>query len=257
MKILVLGDLAGDFGMLERIMEDVGVWKPDLVLFTGDVVRGTEREKLVKERDKGKEVPAEWRSKLKKALAEESRTYRRFMEELARFRGTVRVVPGHKDAPLDSFLRSTLREARPAPHVSLVHQSFINAGRDFVLVGFGGDITADERETGLVNRFPAWELAYHLEVMRHLPQEPILLTHYPPLAEDVDVMDGRHAGSPELRELIESYRPAYVFCGHAHRSQGIEAVGNSIIINPGTITEGNYAILNTRKETVRFNMLED
>ena len=257
MKILVLGDLRGDFRMLERIMEDVGVWKPDLVLFTGDVVEGKEREKLAGEMDRGKGVLADWRSKLKKVLAEEARAYRRFIEELARFRGTVRVVPGHRDAPFDSFLRSVLREARAAPHVGLVHQSFINAGRDFVLVGFGGDITADERETGLVNRFPAWEMEYHFEIMEHLPQEPILLTHYPPLAEETDVMDGRHVGSPELRELIENYRPAYVFCGHAHGSQGIEAVGESIIINPGTITEGNYAILNTRKETVRFNMLED
>jgi Icc-related predicted phosphoesterase len=257
MKILVIGDLAGDFEMLSRVMEDVGLWKPDLVLFTGDVVGGAEREKLWGDRAKGKAVPVDWQNKLKKVLAGEAASYRRFMEEMARFRGTVRVVPGHRDAPFENFLRSALRDADANSHVGLVHQSFINAGRDFVLVGFGGDITPDERETGLVNRFPAWEMAYHFEVMQHLPQEPILLTHYPPLAEEIDLVDGEHVGSPELRDLIESYRPAYVFCGHAVGSQGIEAVGDSVVINPGTLTEGNYAILNTRKETVRFNMLED
>ncbi len=257
MKILVIGDAGGDVGMLGRVMRDVGTWKPDLVLFTGDVVTGEERQKLFDARQAGKAIPADWRSKLRKSLQEDAQAFRLFLKEVARFRGTVRVVPGHRDAPLTDYLRAALKDNSGSPNVGLVHQGFINAGRDFVLVGFGGDITEDERETELVNRFPEWELAYHLQVLQQLPQDPILLTHYPPLAETVDLEGGEHVGSPLLRELIEQHRPAYVFCGHAHGSQGVESVGRTVVINPGSLREGNYAILNTRKETVRFNMLEE
>lgn len=257
LKILIIGDAGGDMKMLSRVMRDVGVWKPDLVLFTGDVVSEGERQKLFDDRQAGKALPANWRDKLRKALQRDTEAFRRFFEEVNRFRGTVRMVPGHCDAPLEDYLRAALKGNESTSHVGLVHQSFINAGRDFVLVGFGGDITEDDRETDLVNRFPEWELAYHLEVLEHLPQDPILLTHYPPLAEKIDLADGEHVGSTRLRELIELHRPAYVFCGHSHASQGVEAVGRTVVINPGSLCEGNYAILNTRKETVRFNMLED
>lgn len=257
MKILIIGDAGGDVKMLGRVMQDVGTWKPDLVLFTGDVVSGQERQKLFEARQAGKALPADWRNKLRKSMQADAKAFRLFLEELARFRGTVRVVPGHRDAPLTDYLRAVLKDPPGNSHVGLVHKSFINTGRDFVLVGFGGDLTPDERETDLVNRFPEWELAYHLQVLEHMPQDPILLTHYPPLAEVVDLEDGEHVGSPRLRELIELHRPAYVFCGHANGSQGVESIGRTVVINPGSLREGDYAILNTRKETVRFNMLED
>lgn len=257
MKILVLGELGGELAMLDRVMQDVGLWKPDLVLFTGDVVRGEEREKLWKARREGTAPPAGWQDHLKAKLAEEIDTYRRFIEEVGRFQGTVRIVPGHRDAPLSAFLRVVLKDAAAGSQVGLVHQSFINVGRDFVLVGFGGDITEDERETEVVNCFPGWELSPFLEILEHLPQDPILLTHYPPLAETIDLVDGAHVGSPLLREMIDRHRPAYVFCGHTHSSQGIEAIGRTVVVNPGSLALGNYAIVNTRKETVRFNMLEE
>ena len=257
MKILVLGELGGELAMLDRVMRDVGLWKPDLVLFTGDVVRGEEREKLWKARWEGTPLPAGWQDHLKAKLAQEIDIYRRFLEEVARFRGTVRIVPGHRDAPLSAFLRVALKDAVVGSQVGLVHQSFINVGRDFVLVGFGGDITEDERETEVVNCFPGWELSPFLEILEHLPQDPILLTHYPPLAETIDLADGVHVGSPLLREMIDRHRPAYVFCGHTHSSQGIEAIGRTVVVNPGSLALGNYAIVNTRKETVRFNMLEE
>jgi Icc-related predicted phosphoesterase len=257
MKILVLGELNGELKMLDRIMQDVGLWKPDLVLFTGDMVRGEEREKLWKARQGGKALPAGRQDRIKAEIAADVDTYRRFLEEVGRFRGTVRIVPGHRDAPLSAFLRAALKDAAAGSQVGLVHQSFINVGRDFVLVGFGGDITEDERETEIVNCFPEWEVSNFLEILEHLPQDPILLTHYPPLAETIDLVDGVHVGSPSLREMIDRHRPAYVFCGHAHASQGIEAIGRTVVVNPGSLALGNYAIVNTRKETIRFNMLEE
>ncbi len=256
MKILAIGELAGDLKMLGRVMEDVGTWKPDLVLFTGDVVRADEREKLLASRREGKATPPGWRDLMKDVLEQEAVTYRHFLEEIARFRGLVRIVPGHRDAPYSTFLRAVLSENAAAPRVGLAHQNFINVGRDFVLVGFGGDITSDDRETGLANRFPEWEAAYSLDILERLSQDPILLTHYPPRADTLDLVDGEHVGSPLLREVIDRCRPAYVFCGHAGASQGIEAMGRTVVINPGSLARGDYAIVNTRKETVRFNMLE-
>jgi Icc-related predicted phosphoesterase len=49
----------------------------------------------------------------------------------------------------------------------------------------------------------------------------VLICHAPPLDTALDqIRDGLHAGSSAVREFIEKYQPAYVFCGHIHEAEG-------------------------------------
>ncbi|MDY6795532.1 MAG: metallophosphoesterase family protein [Actinomycetota bacterium] len=254
MKILAIGDMHGNLEALKRVGGDVGLWKPDLVVFNGDIIPGDDREEeWSKAQEEGRHPDPE---RLAGYEERDRAIYRDFLEAMSGFQGTVRIIPGHVDAPYSLFLEELLKQRDRYPHVLPVHHSFINTGRDFVLVGFGGEITDGDRDDEVLIRFPIWELRYWLDALNHLSQEPVLLTHMPPLAERVDLRDGVHVGSAFLRELIEEFKPIYTFCGHAHAAQGMEEIGETLVINPGALAHGNYAILNTRKETVRFDAVE-
>ncbi|MFW6113665.1 MAG: metallophosphoesterase [Actinomycetota bacterium] len=254
MKILAIGDMHGNLQALKKVSDDVGLWKPDLVVFCGDIIHGDDREEeWARARREGRRPDREM---LASGDERDRKIYCDFLELLSGFQGTVRIIPGHVDAPYALFLEELLKRRDRYPHVLPVHHSFTNTGRDFVLAGFGGEITDGDRDDEVLVRFPAWELRYCMDALKHLSQEPVLLTHVPPLAERVDLQDGEHVGSAFLRRLIEEIKPAYAFCGHAHSAQGMEEICETLVINPGALTQGNYAILNTRKETVRFDTVE-
>jgi Icc-related predicted phosphoesterase len=234
MKILAIGDMHGNLDALKSVGEDVGLWKPDLVVFCGDIIPGEDREEEWKSAvEEGRHPDPD---RLADNRARDREILHNFVDIISAFQGTVRIIPGHVDAPYNLFLQEMLARRDRYPHVLPVHHNFINTGRDFVLVGFGGEITEDDRDDEV--------------------QEPVLLTHVPPRAERIDLIDGEHAGNAHLRQLIEDLKPIYAFCGHAHAAQGMEEIGETLVINPGALTHGHYAILNTRKETVRFDTVE-
>lgn len=249
-----MSDMHGNLAALKKAGEMVGLWKPDLVVFCGDILPGEEREEEARSAAREGRRPDPGR--LAGAGERDREILRRFIDLISGFQGMVRVLPGHVDAPYALFLEEMLARRDRYPHVMPLHQSFANTGRDLVLVGFGGEITQAERDDEVLVRFPSWELRYWLETVLHLPQEPVLLTHMPPLAQRIDIAEGRHLGSEELRMLIEELKPLYAFCGHAHKAQGMEEIGDTLVINPGALIHGHYAVLNTRKETVRFDTVE-
>lgn len=71
----------------------------------------------------------------------------------------------------------------------------------------------------------------------------ILITHNPPKDTTCDLISsGVHVGSPLIREFVEKYRPLLLVCGHIHESAGIDSIGSSVIVNPGSLLTGNYAM---------------
>ena len=77
----------------------------------------------------------------------------------------------------------------------------------------------------------------------------IAIMHNPPKDTACDMIsNGMHVGSPLLREFIEKTEPLAVITGHIHESAGIETLSNTIVINPGALAEGKYAILEVSKE---------
>lgn len=71
----------------------------------------------------------------------------------------------------------------------------------------------------------------------------VVIMHNPPKDTACDqVAPGVHVGSPLLREFIETCRPLLVVCGHIHESAGIERLGRSVVVNPGALAEGKYAV---------------
>lgn len=77
----------------------------------------------------------------------------------------------------------------------------------------------------------------------------VIVSHNPPKAEKVDSFaPGMHAGSQKLTDLILEKEPACVICGHIHEGAGIETIGKTTVINPGSLGEkGTYAIVEIKK----------
>jgi uncharacterized protein len=59
----------------------------------------------------------------------------------------------------------------------------------------------------------------------------IIVSHGPPL----DCLDrtkfGQHIGSPALQKHILEFQPKLVVCGHVHEAAGVQALGQSMVVN--------------------------
>ena len=77
----------------------------------------------------------------------------------------------------------------------------------------------------------------------------ILICHNPPKAGVVDAVNPElHAGSQKFYDYIKENQPLAVICGHIHEGVGIEKIGNTTVINPGSVGEkGTYAWLEVEK----------
>lgn len=70
----------------------------------------------------------------------------------------------------------------------------------------------------------------------------ILVSHQPPLNTTADAVNPHlHVGSLTVRSFIEKHQPLVCFTGHIHEGQGVDRIGDTLIINPGPVYKGFYA----------------
>ena len=76
----------------------------------------------------------------------------------------------------------------------------------------------------------------------------IVVSHNPPRAQTVDSpAAGVHAGSQIFTDFIEQTKPLAVLCGHIHEGCGVEKIGQTVVVNPGPLCEGKYAVMEVEK----------
>lgn len=90
------------------------------------------------------------------------------------------------------------------------------------------------------DRIAAWlEAAW--QTVAHCP-DLVLVCHTPPYGTATDqVGGGVHVGSRAVREFIERVQPAVCLTGHIHESVAVDAIGRTVVINPGALAGGGYA----------------
>ncbi|NJE06151.1 YfcE family phosphodiesterase [Thermococcus sp. M36] len=72
----------------------------------------------------------------------------------------------------------------------------------------------------------------------------IILSHVPPKDTEADrVHSGLHVGSPALRSFIEKRGPPLVVCGHIHEARSVDRISDTVIVNPGPLFRGHYAVI--------------
>lgn len=91
------------------------------------------------------------------------------------------------------------------------------------------------------------------------PEFVILNLHAPPINTKLDAAyvnnKTEHVGSTSIREIIEKYKPLLGLHGHIHESKGVDKIGETKVVNPGSqYKDGllNYALITINKSSKGF-----
>ena len=155
----------------------------------------------------------------------------------------VKAVPGNMD-PEETCVKH-LRQRRVNLHRK------IGSFDGFESVGYGGGITP----FGTPFEPEGAEIKRTLDTLekRMTSDNKVAVIHQPPENTELDVADGNHVGSPEVRELIEEADFDLVLTGHIHESRGRDNVSGTEVINPGPVMDGFYAVAEIG-ETIEVEM---
>ncbi|HIP75163.1 MAG TPA: YfcE family phosphodiesterase [Thermococcus paralvinellae] len=112
------------------------------------------------------------------------------------------------------------------------------------IVGFGGSNITPFSTIWEFQEEEIWE-----SLNRNYCDGDILLMHVPPYGTKVDrTFTGLHVGSKALKRFIEEKQPPLVICGHIHEAGGIDKIGKTLIVNPGPLFKGYYAVIDMNEE---------
>lgn len=189
---------------------------------------------------------------------EAQRLYTRFFETLAALGVPVAVVPGAYDTHARLLHQAIRASGQSAPLVA-VDRTVASLGD--VLVGGLGGLVGDETNA------EAKEIAAQGRALRqaHLALAPLarqehdglwlLLVHTPPCGTVVDRHDGRHVGRRAINWLIANVRATVTICGFARDGQGKDEIDGALVVNPGPLAQGRYAVIDLDLGIVRFGIL--
>ncbi len=203
MQILALADIHDKLSALTAILEEAAD-KVDLILVSGDLTQYGPMDRV------------------REVLAKLEGTGRPFFYVLGNCdpREALDGVDGYEDRYLH------LREVQ---------------FRGFTLTGFGGSTITP------FNTPIEWSEEQIEEALRalHLSSErSILLTHEPPADTELDFTKlGMHVGSRSLRRFVEEKQPVLHLCGHIHEARGKDQIGKTVVVNPGPVMRGYYAVI--------------
>jgi Icc-related predicted phosphoesterase len=238
---MVLSDFHGAAHVLDGVGEVITDISPDVVTFSGDIVKGYKRGDewlAAREEDRAPQMTEDIKAEEKEDL----HFYNLFFSFLDQLSVPVFVVPGNMDAPESRFLAAS-------PQSKVVHKTLVR--EPVRITGCGGQITEDKKENTFVLQYPRENV---IDSMESLSTEEIdiIITHSPPVSS-VSFEDGQEKGSLVVNDLIDLLRPQYLFCGHAHKSQGAVWIKTTLTVNPGALKYGNYAVV--EGDTVEFGRL--
>jgi Icc-related predicted phosphoesterase len=158
---------------------------------------------------------------------------------LARSSHPIYYVPGPGDAPADRYLREAANIETVSPVLRGLHGSIAFApGGHIVVAGFGGEVSDDPdapRDETTRLSYPRWEPEYRLKVLHELDEHQfVLMFATPPEHKGLGI-----GGSELIAEMIGTHRPRMVVCGG---ERGTAMIGRSLIVAPGSLANGEYAI---------------
>jgi hypothetical protein len=203
MKLLIISDIHGSIDKLKELSEKET--EADLLLFAGDLTHFGNR---------------------KQALP--------VVEILRSFRIPVLAIHGNCDR---AGVADMLAEEGISAHGKLVTM----AGIPFI--GLGGSLPAPIPTPSTYSEKEAASVLESIADDGIAGRAWILLVHQPPAESEADrVAAGKHVGSTSVAEFIRNYRPSLVCTGHIHESYSVSSFGESLLVNPGSLKDGRYAV---------------
>ncbi len=211
MKILVISDGHGNLETLSRLADKEK--DAEIVLFGGDFAALGDTESALP-----------------------------YLERLTKAWDRVFAVTGNADEP---WFRDTVDEYDCSVEGSLAYYAsliFTGSGGASHFTGDTPNERSDEQlceDLSLVE-----ESAGDSETPGESWNNLVVLMHNPPKDTTCDrIHSGVHVGSPLLRDFVERRQPLLVVCGHIHEAVSTDTIGTTTIVNPGSLAEGRYAIV--------------
>jgi Icc-related predicted phosphoesterase len=222
--LLVSSNLAGNLDALNQLITVARESNVDAILLTGNL---TAKQDGVK-------------------------GYRELFKMLAHANLPSFYIPGPNDFPVQPYLFETASIEVVFPYLHGVHGTFAFAPGHILVCGMGGEIidaAETEREEKQALRYPGWEAVYRLKFLQEMRDYPkIFLFTTPPAHKGF-----RQAGSESIAELIGTYKPRLAVAeGKEFRK---EWIGHSLIVIPGHLSEGNYALVNWEEQQAESRKL--
>jgi len=83
----------------------------------------------------------------------------------------------------------------------------------------------------------------------------VLVTHQPPWGTRLDQAgEGKHAGSVSVKNFIEKHCPALAISGHIHEAVAVDTLGQTMLVNPGPLRAGLYALAELGPKAVKVEL---
>jgi Icc-related predicted phosphoesterase len=222
--LLTIGPVRGDVASLERVLAQPDA-SSDAIAVVGDL--GTPWSKR--------------------------ETYRAIFATLGHTGRPTFWIPGSIDAPLGDHLREATSMEIAFPLLRGVHGTFALGPGPVVFTGMGGEIRDDPdtiRDESALLRYPAWEVEYRLKVLHELKTHPIVFLHTTaPAHKGLDL-----PGSDVLAELIKTWNPRVAVIAHDEPSE--VQLGTTLVVCPGRLDRGNYAVVDLHARSVERRVLE-
>ena len=213
MKFVVLSDMHGDLAYIDQLDEVIS--SSDGIIFGGDFTRFNEPETG---------LPA--------------------LKKLVKKHESIFAVLGNCDEP--DFIEKLEEEDISVQGSLVFYEGLVFAGSSGALK-FTGTTPIERTDEELVSDFNI-AFSEQKEGETVLWPNMIAVMHQPPKDTACDMITGGiHVGSQKLREFIETVKPLAVVTGHIHESAGIDNIGSTVVINPGSLAEGKYAVLEVAK----------
>jgi Icc-related predicted phosphoesterase len=224
-RVLCAADPQGSTEAIERLLKTVAERDVDAIVLIGDLSAGG---------------------------GDRQASYRALFRALGAADRPVYWVPGPGDAPVEEYLQEAHNMEVVHPQLHGVHGTVAFTPDGHVLVaGLGGEVSDDadaHRDEQERLRYPRWEAEYRLKMIQELSEHQLmLLLATPPAHRGLE-----RSGSEVLAELVNTFRPRLVVTGG---ERGSEMLGRSLVVAPGSLAEGHYAIADLHDRKVELQEL--
>ncbi len=243
MKALVIAEIRGNRNAVESLREIIAAEQADVLFCLGSILSGGERVNRWRTVREGSEPVTPPDPVVLEQEKEDLRFLDYFFDTLAGLGVPSFHVPGWYDAPARLYWQSAVNHEVIAGKVQGVHLAPALFG-EWVVAGFGGRIVeAESHEDYYVIEHPAWEAEFGLNFIRRFDRRPILLFHETGLPHE--------AMHRVIDHFIKEFNPQFAFVTSPDGRVEDRRVGRTLVVTPGRLADGSYAVVDLRQETVK------